>query len=102
VLVRTKRLRNKKTGKVYEYNQLVKAVWNGGKPRQRVLAHLGEYGSIVERAAFRAELNEIAPVHQALLEEEKKHERRIRERFGAPLERYHDGEIPSTKEVEGR
>jgi hypothetical protein len=45
--VRKKRVRNKKTGKVYEYHQLVEGVWlPGGKVKQVVLAHLGEHETL--------------------------------------------------------
>ncbi len=45
--IRTKKVRNKKTGKVYEYKQLVEGVWQpSGKVKQVVLAHLGTHETL--------------------------------------------------------
>jgi len=38
-------VRRKRVGP-YEYYQLVENHWMGGKPRQRVLLHLGRYASV--------------------------------------------------------
>lgn len=38
-------MRRKKVGP-YEYYQLVENRWMGGKPRQRVLLHLGRYATV--------------------------------------------------------
>jgi hypothetical protein len=45
--VRKKKVPNKKTGKMYEYNQLVEGVWqSNGRVKQVVLAHLGEHTTL--------------------------------------------------------
>ena len=64
--VREKKVRNKKTGKTYGYYQLVEGVWEGGKVRQKVLAHLGEHPSL--EAAMEAAAREIREGQRAQME----------------------------------
>ena len=85
--VREKKVGNKQTGKTYGgYYQLVEGVWEGGKVRQKVLAHLGEHRTL--QAAMRATAREIRPGGRAQSEGMDKAvriEADIRQRWGGRL-----------------
>ncbi len=101
--IRTIHVPDRKTGKVYEYKQLVEAEWNGGHPRQRVLAHLGRHdtpdAAIAELKKRRAPLAAKLSEHRR---ERLRYEKGIRDHFSDALEKHHGGEIPSLAEAERR
>ena len=101
--IRTIHVPDRKTGKVYEYKQLVEAEWNGGHPRQRVLAHLGRHAT--PEAAIAELKKRRAPLAAKLSEhrrERLRYEKGIQEHFSDALEKHHGGEIPSLAETERR
>jgi hypothetical protein len=100
--VRTKRVGD------HEYRQLVENYRENGHHRQRVLAHLGQYGTVeeaIEGARQRLANLEASRLAEQVQEAEREvagRERSIRERYGKQLAHYHDGEIPTPAEVKKR
>lgn len=89
--VREKKVRNKKTGKTYVYRQLVEGVWEGGKVRQKVLAHLGKHPTL--EAALEAIRKDDGRINAELRETERRQEETrvaLVERWGDALEQYPD------------
>ncbi len=96
--VRAKKSRNKKTGAEYEYFQLVESRWEDGKPRQKVLMHLGAHPTPdALYAALEAEADLLAEEHNELLRQRKNLKRRLRKTF-ARLEESGEPGVASSRE----
>jgi hypothetical protein len=99
MFVRTSRVKNKDTGKVYEYRQIVRSVWGDGGSRHQVVAHLGSAETNEEKVGeLRDKLSPLIERYDKRVEEEAKYRRRIERYFGEALDKYHGGEIPTFEE----
>jgi hypothetical protein len=100
--IRKTRVKYKKTGKVYIYNQVVRTRWDKEKKRSvpEVLAHLGKHETVEdalsEAQEKRDKLANYMEEDRKMAEEAKE---KIREEFGAQLEKHHGGEIPRAEEI---
>ncbi len=98
--VRAKKLRNKKTGAEYEYFQLVESRWEDGKPRQKVLMHLGSHPTPdALYAALEAEADLLAGEHNELLRQRKNLKRRLGKTVARLEGSEESGEAPTREQI---
>lgn len=100
--VRAKKSRNKKTGAEYEYFQLVESRWEDGKPRQKVLIHLGPHLTPdALYVALGAEADALAEERNELLRQRKNLKRRLGQKVKAPKGAEEGGEAPTREQIRG-
>ena len=110
MFVRTKVIHDKERGKTRRYRQLVENYWDreAGRPRQRVLAHLGKHETPEDALEdLRKKLADLegSKLYKQVWEYRAtaaRWEKSMRRKYGAVLDRYWDGRTPSEVEHKER
>jgi len=99
MFIRTQRIKNRSTGKLYEYRQIVESVWQDDRSRHRVVASLGTAPTVEKKLEeLRAELAPLEAAHDEHLEKATTAQDTIKRRWWPIVESYHGG-IPSMEQV---
>jgi len=99
MFIRTQRIKNRSTGTLYEYRQIVESVWQDGRSRHRVVTSLGTAPTVEKKLEeLRAELTPLEAAHDEHLEKATTARDTIKRRWWPIVESYHGG-IPSMEQV---